>query len=355
MALPISANQTTNYNGLGLSDTAVVANGTAIDDLSYDGWRFNGFSSETGVYPNATNLTNNVNTTGTRIYTSDSSNFEFQSFDYIIDTAGNPANAMVTFYGFRDGVQVENQGFVAADTTSGTWTLNWDSVDEVKLTANTNFVFFDNLRVGAEIAANVNPVVSLSDTGLAYTEGAAATQIDGAATVSDADGNAEWNGGSLEIQITANAEAGDRVSIVDSDGDGTAITISGTNIFANGVDIGDLSASSGIVTGGTKLTITFDSDATNANVQEVLQSVRYDSTTQNPGTANRTVTVTATDTNAGSASDTRTIAVTAVNDEPTLTASASNPAFTEGGTAASLFSGTNLSTVESGQTITGLS
>ncbi|WP_163833579.1 DUF4347 domain-containing protein [Spartinivicinus ruber] len=353
-ALPISSDQTTNYEGLGLADTAVIANGTVIDDISYDGWRFNGFGGETGIYAHEGSLTDNVNTTGTRFYTSDSSNFKFTSIDYVIDTAGNPANATITFYGFRNGVQVESQGFNAADTSSGTWTLNWGSVDEVKVVANTHWIFMDNLKVGAEIPANATPAISVNDTNLAYTEGNAAGQIDGAATVSDSDGDAEWNGGSLSVQITGNAEAGDRISIVDSDGDGTAITISGTNIFANGVDIGDLSGSGGIVTGGTKLTITFDSDATNANVQEVLQSIRYDSTTDDPGTSNRTITFTATDKNAASGSDTRTIVMTAVNDEPTLTSNASDPTFTEGGAAASLFSGTNISTVESGQTVSGL-
>lgn len=73
-ALPISGNQTTNYDGLGLSDTAVINNGTVIDDISYDGWRFNGFGGETGVYAHEGSLTNDVNTTGTRFYTSDSSN-----------------------------------------------------------------------------------------------------------------------------------------------------------------------------------------------------------------------------------------------------------------------------------------
>ncbi|MBU2713466.1 DUF4347 domain-containing protein, partial [Zooshikella harenae] len=354
MALPISSDQTTNYDGLGLGDTAVIANGTVIDDISYDGWRFNGFGGETGIYAHEGSLTNDVNTTGTRFYTSDSSNFKFTSIDYVIDTAGNPANAGITFYGFRDNVQVESQNFNAADTSSGTWTLNWGSVDEVKVTANTHWIFMDNLKVGAEIPANATPAISVNDSNLAYTEGNAATQADSAATVSDADGDAEWNGGSLSAQITSNAEAGDRISIVDSDGDGTAITISGTNIFANGVDIGDLSASGGIVTGGTKLTITFDADATNANVQEVLQSIRYDSTTDDPGTNNRVITFTATDSSAASGSDTRTVVMTAVNDEPTLTANASDPTFTEGGAAASLFSGTNISTVESGQTVSGL-
>ncbi|MCP3690415.1 MAG: tandem-95 repeat protein, partial [Gammaproteobacteria bacterium] len=51
---------------------------------------------------------------------------------------------------------------------------------------------------------------------------------------------------------------------------------------------------------------------------------------------------------------TLTIDVTAVNDEPTLSATGSDPTFTEGDSAVSLFSGTAVSTVESGQTITGL-
>ncbi|MCP4386651.1 MAG: hypothetical protein GY802_00015, partial [Gammaproteobacteria bacterium] len=45
---------------------------------------------------------------------------------------------------------------------------------------------------------------------------------------------------------------------------------------------------------------------------------------------------------------------TNVNDEPSLTATSSNPTFTEGGSATSLFSGTSVDTVESGQTLTGL-
>ncbi|WP_244894393.1 beta strand repeat-containing protein [Marinobacterium stanieri] len=228
-------------------------------------------------------------------------------------------------------------------------------MDEVKVVANTNWIFLDNLQVDTAIPSNSTPTISIADTNLAYTEDNAATQLDSTGTVSDADGDTDWNGGTLEVQITGNAEAGDRLSTVDSDGDGTAITISGTDVFANGVDIGDLSASGGTVTGGTKLTITFDNDATNANVQEVLQSIRYDSTTNDPGTSNRTVTFTATDKNAASNSDTRTVLMTVVNDEPTLTATGSDPTFTEGGAAASLFSGTSIDTIESGQTISGLS
>ncbi|WP_027360613.1 DUF4347 domain-containing protein, partial [Desulforegula conservatrix] len=164
---------------------------------------------------------------------------------------------------------------------------------------------------------NTAPTISLANTSQSYTENASAIQIDSAGTVNDTDGNADWNGGKLAVQITSGNIATDQISISDTDGDGIAITITGTNIFANGTDVGDLSASGGTVTNGTKLTITFNGIATNAIVQETLQSIRYLNTGDDPGSTNRVVTVTATDKNSVSASDTRTIAVTPVNDAPT--------------------------------------
>ncbi|MGI9277944.1 MAG: DUF4347 domain-containing protein, partial [Endozoicomonas sp.] len=170
---------------------------------------------------------------------------------------------------------------------------------------------------GPAAVANTDPSISIDDATLPYIEDNAAIQVDAAATVNDDDGDADWDGGTLTAQITANNEAADRLSISDTDGDGTAITVSGTNILANGTDIGDLSSSGGTVTNGTALTITFDSDATNAIVQEVLRSLRYDNTSDNPGTSNRTITITATDNDSGTNNDTRTVSVAAQNDAPT--------------------------------------
>ncbi|RMB11894.1 DUF4347 domain-containing protein [Eilatimonas milleporae] len=184
--------------------------------------------------------------------------------------------------------------------------------------SNSNILIGD-LTVSNIGAANAAPTIALDNSTLAYSENAAAVQIDSAGTVNDTDGDADWNTGTLVAQVTGNAESADRISISDTDGDGTAITISGTNILANGTDVGDLSVSGGTVTGGTALTITFDTDATNAIVQEVMQSLRYDNTSDAPGTLDRTVTITATDANSGNNSDTRTISVTAVNDAPVLT------------------------------------
>ncbi|KAB1155222.1 T9SS type A sorting domain-containing protein [Tenacibaculum aiptasiae] len=169
-----------------------------------------------------------------------------------------------------------------------------------------------NFTGSAIAASNTDPTISISNVVLAYTEGNTATQVDASGTVNDSDGDSDWDGGTLVAQITANAEAADEISISDTDGDGTAITISGINILANGTVVGTLSASGGIVTNGTILTITFNTNATNAIVQEVLQSLRYRNTSTTPGTSNRTITVTATDKNSGSANDTRTVSVSSV-------------------------------------------
>ncbi len=176
-----------------------------------------------------------------------------------------------------------------------------------------SYIMLDDFNF-TTVIKNTEPVLTVTNSALSYTENQSAVQIDAEGTISDADGDADWNGGKLEVQITSNAESGDEISISDTDGDPTIVTISGTNILVGGTDIGDLSASGGVVTGGTKLTITFDSDASNASIQEVLQSVRYRTTSDSPGTSNRTVTFIATDKNAASASGARIVSVSSVDD-----------------------------------------
>ncbi|RMB11893.1 calcium-binding protein [Eilatimonas milleporae] len=162
------------------------------------------------------------------------------------------------------------------------------------------------------------PTLNLANTTLAYTEGNAATQLDAGGTVS----GATWTGGSLVARITANADGGDRISIADTDGDGTAITIVGTDIFADtgggAVDVGDLSAAGGVAVAGAALTVTFGAGVTDPIVQEIVQSLRYETVSDAPSTTDRTVTVTVTD-SGGSADDTRTVSVAATNDDPVIT------------------------------------
>jgi serralysin len=160
-------------------------------------------------------------------------------------------------------------------------------------------------------------VLSLDNTALTYTENDPATPIDAAAVLFDTDLGGKWGGGTLVVQITGNPQATDILSIADVSG-GT-LTVDGTTLLAGTTVIGTLSAADGIVTGGTALTFTFTEDATNALVEQVLQAVQYQTTSDTPDTGDRIVTVTATDGLGDTATDTRTIEVTAVNDAPTAT------------------------------------
>jgi hypothetical protein len=156
----------------------------------------------------------------------------------------------------------------------------------------------------------VKPTISIADENLSYTEGTSAIQIAPNAAVSDANGYTIWDGEKLEIQITANNEPGDQLSIPDNLVDN--INTSGTDLRDNTTVFGTLSASEGTVTNSSKLTITFNSNATHERVSKAAQAVHYENTSVNPGTSNRTITFTVIDNMNGYTSDTRTIEVSQV-------------------------------------------
>ncbi|WP_442265454.1 YDG domain-containing protein [Tenacibaculum sp. ZS6-P6] len=259
-------------------------------------------------------------TSGT-MSSNDGSEFGITAMEFAYEFSSTPSLLDFTIQGKKDNSIVgtillsspAHNTEINIDFTNPT-TGSFADIDEIVILPASPIVggFSVDEMVIVAAVSNTDPTISIDNSILSYIEGNTATQIDALGTINDADGDADWNGGTLTAQITANAEATDEISISDTDGDGTAITVSGTNILANGTDIGDLSTSGGIVTNGTILTITFDSDATNTNVQEVLQSLRYRTTSTSPGTSNRTITITANDTNAGTANDTRTVSVSTV-------------------------------------------
>ncbi|KGJ89670.1 Ig-like domain-containing protein [Colwellia psychrerythraea] len=229
----------------------------------------------------------------------------------------------------------------------------------MKLTTRITQAIF-NIRqalivMALTLSSNVNaapPSITIGTSNLNYTENMPLTQFDPVATLSDSDGDTDWDGGSLVVQITGNSESSDEISIPDNIV-GT-INTSGFNIQNNATVIGTLSSSEGTVTDGAALTITFNASATNALVQQVLQGISYRNLSDDPSASDRIVTFTATDKIAESASDTQTIVFTTLNDQPTLSATADNPTFTEGDSAVSVFSNSSTSTVESGQTLSAL-
>ncbi|MGC4059845.1 MAG: DUF4347 domain-containing protein [Aquabacterium sp.] len=150
--------------------------------------------------------------------------------------------------------------------------------------------------------------------------------------------------------------------------DGTAITLGAASSGTTATN--GMSYNVSIASGTATVTLTSVAGITSANTQTLVNGITYQNTnTDNPTGGNRVFTLTQVKDNGGTANggnDTTalsvasTVTVKAVNDAPTLTTTASNPAFTEAagvGTQAAavgLYSGTAISTIEPGQTITGL-
>ena len=170
--------------------------------------------------------------------------------------------------------------------------------------------------------ANTAPTVSSLPTPLTITEDIATAINLSATTFADTEGD------SLTVTLAVNS--------------GTIASIDGNGVIG-GVTIANSGTSSMTIAG------------TIADIHTYLDTVsKIEVTTVNHSVADITLTVTPNDGVSSGISAISTISVTAVNDEPTLTATASNPTFTENGSAASLFTSTAISAVEMGQNITAL-
>jgi len=166
------------------------------------------------------------------------------------------------------------------------------------------------------LAPNTAPTfTNLNGDTIAFTEGTAVRLDTGNnATVADAE-QANFNGGTLTVSITANEVAGQDVLGVANIGTGAGqIGVFGSTITYQGVSIGTFTGG----TGGADLVITLDGDSTPAATQALVRALTYNNTSDAPNTANRTVTVVLTD-GAGGTSTTQTVTVglTAVNDPHT--------------------------------------
>ncbi|OIN13828.1 DUF4347 domain-containing protein, partial [Oceanisphaera psychrotolerans] len=187
-----------------------------------------------------------------------------------------------------------------------------------------------------------------------FTEDGGAVVLDNDVEISDAeldDGN--YAGATLTIERNGGVSAEDHFSATGTLG----VLVEGDDLTVNGTVIGTIT----VCSGGT-LTFSFNGNATQSLVNEAMRQIAYTNDSDTPP-ASVQLDWRFADGNVGeqgtggllTGSGTVTVAITAVNDEPTLTATASAPTFTEGGSAAGLFSGTDINTVEAGQTISGLS
>ncbi|MDZ8104056.1 MAG: DUF4114 domain-containing protein [Nostoc sp. DedQUE12a] len=149
-------------------------------------------------------------------------------------------------------------------------------------------------------AVNDAPVITPTNTPLTYTENDAATAIDPALSISDADSS---NLNSATVSITSGfVTTEDTLSFANQNG------ITGT--YSNGV-------------------LTLTGSASVANYQTALRSITYQNSSDNPSTTTRTISFVVNDGSLNSSTATRNINLTAVNDAPVISATSTPLAYTE--------------------------
>ncbi|MFC6272035.1 beta strand repeat-containing protein, partial [Pseudoalteromonas fenneropenaei] len=164
------------------------------------------------------------------------------------------------------------------------------------------------------IAYNEKPTFSNLNGTSTFTEGGSAVVIDSDVTVADTEldalnsSNGNYNNASLTIVRSGGANSDD---VFGNSGLLSALTESGTFSY-NSVEVGTVTTNSA----GT-LKLTFNSNATSALVDSVLQTITYSNTSENPSTS---VTLNYTF-NDGTSNSTGTnqasVTITPVNDAPT--------------------------------------
>ncbi|MEC8277575.1 MAG: hypothetical protein VX026_07665, partial [Myxococcota bacterium] len=228
--------------------------------------------------------------------------------DNQISVALDPDSTTASVADFIEAVGYKNTNLGNPDTT--TRTVKVVLTDGQGGTANASTTI-------SIVARNDEPeFVNLGGT-VSFTEAQTAlAMLDGDATVSD-DDEIDFNGGSLVVSISANAQNTEDNLNVDS-----SISVSGTDIAYNGTTFASLTQA--LNANNTSLTFNFNSNATTAEVNALIQSLYYQNTNNdNPDTTTRTVSFTFTDiadtTQTTAATGTVDVTITAVDDNPVLT------------------------------------
>lgn len=341
-----------------ISDTA----GTKIDAI--DWWSSVNLGTLDGFTGIAVDSAYFGTIAGIAIKSSDGSDFEFEGFDFYdsgfgADPEGSPSSYSVV--GYLNGAQVATSTFTRNTTQNSievdvSAQTDFDRVDEVRIVSNElSIIPHINAIVVDSTTPNAVPVLgNPSASVISLTEGVSlTTPIDTNFTVSDAD-STDFNGGNLTVTISSGENASqDQLSIDTSGTLSLAGSSAGSNVLVDATVIGTLGNA---VAPGNDFVVNFNASANPTNVQTLVQALNYTNTGGNDVTSgSRVFTITLDDGDGGvSAPITETISVSAANDEPTLTATGANPTFVEGGVDADLFNTITASTVETGQTVTGL-
>ncbi|NIF86052.1 beta-propeller fold lactonase family protein [Comamonas sp. Tr-654] len=157
------------------------------------------------------------------------------------------------------------------------------------------------------------------------------------------DGTGNYQGASLTVTRSGGAQPDDSYALIAGNG----LSVDNGQVLHDGTVVASFLVENG------RLTIAFTSNASGAIANQVLQQISYHNTSNDPG-PNVSLVLTVADAYSSSDSVTLELAVTQVNDAPTLTSKGATATYTEGAGPTALFSDTLVSTIEAGQSITGL-
>ncbi len=356
----LSAGQDLVFNGWTFGQRDPYGNADAGSQLMGTNQQFDTSLADNGG-DKALVLLGDISTSAAVIKSTNGEEFSFHSIT-VEDVGSSGLNYKLV--GYRDGVQVNgaSMDFTAPyyATMSGGQVVSvtgtaWQYVDEVRIVypnGQTIWLAIDDLNVSAGIAPNVPPVITnLNGDSVTYVEGNSPVLLDlgSNAIVTDSD-STDFSGGNLTVSIvTNNYVAQDRLMVVHQGSGAGQIGVSGSNIQYGGTTIGTVSGGSS----GASLVITFNANANLTAVQALLRDIAYTNASSDPSEALRTVQFTLNDGDSptDSAGSRVTVDVKAVNNAPTLTTTTGNTTYTENAAGVSPFSGTAVSTVESGQGI----
>lgn len=129
---------------------------------------------------------------------------------------------------------------------------------------------------------NNPPVITGFGGSVTYLPGSAFVLLDTDAVATDVD-SPNFDTGRLIVEITANAQASDRIWVNNQGSGGGKISVSGNVISYGGVAIGTI--------GSNAFVVTFNANATPAAVTALIRNLTYRNISASPSTAPRTVRV----------------------------------------------------------------
>ncbi|WP_369990840.1 beta-propeller fold lactonase family protein [Pseudomonas xanthosomatis] len=220
--------------------------------------------------------------------------------------------------------------------------LNIDGVRLSEIRAASLSADGTQLYLTGEFGSEGLLVLNLTAQSSTFTEGGDAVAVLPGATLHDPQLDAldDYKGASIVIQRDGGASAEDVFSLLT----GSGLTLDNGQVLLNGQAIASFVQADGV------LTVSFIASVSQANAQQVLRSIAYSNSSQDPASS-ATLSVQVTDGDGHSDSRLVQLAIEAVNDAPVVDTTGLTPVFNAEGEPVKLFEGTQIDVVEAGQQV----